>query len=43
MLRQVSRDLKREFKSPTVFGPAMFKLLVAAATDIAVSRKLIAP
>jgi len=41
-LRQVSRELKREFKSDTVFRPAIFRSLVAAATDIAVSRKFIA-
>jgi hypothetical protein len=41
-LRQVSRELKREFKSPTVFRGSIFRSLVAAATDIAVGRGFIA-
>ena len=42
-LRRASRELKREFKAPQVFRAAIFRSLVAAATDIAVSREFIAP
>jgi hypothetical protein len=42
-LRQAARKLKHEFKSPTVYRTAIFRSLVAIATDIAVSRGLIVP
>lgn len=42
-LRRASRELKREFKSKDVFRAAIFRSIVAAATDIAVAREFIAP
>lgn len=43
ILRQTSRALKQEFKAETVFRPAIFRLIVAAATAIALERDFIAP
>ncbi len=40
--RKISRDLKHEFRSPTIFRPAIFRSLVAVATEIAVARGFIA-
>jgi hypothetical protein len=42
-LRQVARELKHEFRSPTVFRPAVFRSLVSAATKIAAARGFIVP
>lgn len=42
-LRQAARELKRKFKSPEIFRPAIFRSLVAVATRIAVARDFIAP
>ncbi|MCU1350607.1 MAG: hypothetical protein JWO56_3637, partial [Acidobacteria bacterium] len=42
-LRATGRELKREFKAPTVFRPAIYRSLVAVATEIAVSHDFISP
>jgi len=40
-LRQASRKVKREFKSDTIFRPAIFKALISGAAEIATSRDFI--
>jgi hypothetical protein len=42
-LRRTARQLKRGYKLQSVFRPAIFKALIAAATEIAVDRGLINP
>ncbi|MEO8502954.1 MAG: hypothetical protein ABI609_03565 [Acidobacteriota bacterium] len=42
-LRATARELCREMKTPSVFRPSLYKAIVAAAAEIAVSRGFIAP
>jgi hypothetical protein len=43
VLRKSAQLLKRQLKASTLFRPALFRLVVAAATDIAIDRGFIKP
>jgi hypothetical protein len=43
VLRKSAQLLKREMKASSLFRPALFRLVVAAATDIAMARGFIKP
>lgn len=43
VLRKSAQLLKRQMKTPSLFRPALFRLIVAAATDIAITRGFIKP
>jgi hypothetical protein len=40
-LRKSARLLKKQMKTSSLFRPALFRLVVAAATDIAIERRFI--
>jgi hypothetical protein len=43
VLRKSAQLLKRQMKTSSLFRPALFRLIVAAATDIAITRGFIKP
>jgi hypothetical protein len=43
VLRKSAQLLKRQMKTSSLFRPALFRLIVAAATDIAIARGFIKP
>ena len=43
VLRKSAQFLKRQLKASSLFRPALFRLVVAAATDIAIDRGFIKP
>lgn len=43
LLRHSAAVMKRDLKAKSLFRPSLFRLLVAAATEIAVQRQFIEP